>query len=45
MRWALRTDIPTASAAICWLRPWDLLAMYRSLIRNDKDAGMTKLQS
>jgi len=45
MRWALRTEIPTASAAICWLRPLARLAMYRSLIRNDRGAGIAWLQT
>jgi len=40
MRWPLRTEIPTASAATCWLRPLARLAMYRSLIRNDRGAGI-----
>ena len=33
-RWALRTVIPTASAANCWLKRSARLAMYRYLIRN-----------
>jgi len=44
IRWALRTEMPATSAATCWLSPSARLAMYRSLIRNDRGAGIAELQ-
>ena len=45
VRWALRTEIPTASAGSCRLRPLARLAMYRSLTRNDRGAGIAGFQT